>query len=834
MSGRGRCYRRPGMTGLARIPRILWPVLALPVLGSCLGDSPFVSHKYEATIRRTSWGVAHIVADDLGSAAFGQGYAFAQDHACVLADQIVKVRSERSMFFGPDAGEGDGTHLNSDFAYLHLDVMAKAEAALAGQTDDTRAIIEGYAAGYNQYLADTGVDAVPGSCQGQSWVRPITATELTAYYIDLGMLAGSWQLLQYMATAQPPGTPRLARPEGDPIAALRSVRASGLGSNGWAIGKERSAGGRGMVVANPHFPWEGELKLWESHLTVPGVLNMYGVGLMGVPGALIGFNDDVAWTHTFSSGQRFTIYTLPLTEDDPTVYLYDGQPRRMTATEYAVQVRQADGALKEAKRTLWKSHYGPIFGLDPFVWDTTTAITYRDANIDNIQMIEQFSRMNQAKSLDEFKKVYEEVGGIPWVNTMAADREGHAWYIDASATPRLTQGAIDRWLKAIEDEFIPSAVYAQAGAVVLDGGDPDNEWTNAPGRRDDGLVPYAEQPQIDRDDFVFNANDSYWLANPAAPLEGFSPLHGFERVPQSPRTRMNMTLLTEEDGASGSDRKFTLEELQAAIMGNRSFTGELLRDEVVARCEGAAPVLVKYGMEERSVDLGAACAALAGWDLRFDPGSVGAVVWREFLGTYNEKALEDYGVLLAEGFKPDDPIGTPHTLKPPPPDGVDPILVGLGKAVLALEAAGLTVDTPLKAAQFAWRGDKRFAVPGGQGRDGTANIVNYGSLRSTLEPGTKLGEVVNATTDLTTDGYIVNYGTSFVMAVEYTEDGPRGSAFLTYAQSDDPASPHYRDQTRLFRDQEWRPLVFTEADIAADPALKITPVAGGGPKAEGE
>ena len=60
-----------------------------------------VPTSYRATIRRTSFGVAHILADDLGSAGFGQGYAFAQDHACVLADQILKVRSQRAVFLGP-------------------------------------------------------------------------------------------------------------------------------------------------------------------------------------------------------------------------------------------------------------------------------------------------------------------------------------------------------------------------------------------------------------------------------------------------------------------------------------------------------------------------------------------------------------------------------------------------------------------------------------------------------------------------------------------------------------------------------------------------------------
>ena len=813
-------------------------MLGLPALGSCLSGSPIAEPRYEATIRRTSYGVAHIAANDLGSAGFGQGYAFAEDHACILADQIVKVRSERSRFFGPDKHPGDGLHLNSDFAYQHLGILQRAEAAWEQQTADVKAIIEGYAAGYNQYLSETGAENVPGSCQGAAWLRPITATELVAYYIDLGTLAGSWQMIQYMATSQPPGSARALPAPG--LAALTNPRTSGFGSNGWALGKERTESGHGMVVSNPHFPWEGELKLWESHITVPGVLDIYGVGLMGVPGSLIGFNEHVAWAHTFSSGQRFTIYALTLAEGEPTKYVYDGETRAMTGQEYTVEVLQPDGSLAAVKRTLWSSHWGPIIGLDPFVWDKTTAMTFRDANIDNVRLIEQFSGMNRATSLAEFKKVYEDVGGVPWVNTMAADREGHAWYIDASATPRLSQAAIDGWLQSIEDgDFIPSAVYAQAGVVVLDGSDPENEWTDAPGARSPGLVPYAELPQIDRADFVFNANDSYWLANPAAPLEGFSPMHGLERVPQSPRTRMNVTLLTEqgEGTAAGADGKFTVEELQAAIMGNRSMTADLLRDAVVARCDGAGEQTVKLGVgePEQTVAIAAACAALAGWDGRFDPDSVGAIVWRELLGNYANEALEDFGLLFAKAFDPDDPIATPYGLKDGPEEGDDPLLQALGKAVLRLGQARLGVDAPLRAAQFAYRGDEKIAVHGGQNRDGTTNVVNYGSLKSTVAPGTGIGEIVSANTELSVDGYVVNYGTSFVMAVELTDAGPKGFGFLSYSQSDDPATGHVSDQTkRLFAKKQWRPLLYSEADIAADPKLRVYPVAGGEQPADAE
>ncbi|WP_372338367.1 penicillin acylase family protein, partial [Corallococcus llansteffanensis] len=39
---------------------------------------------------------------------------------------------------------------------------------------------------------------------------------------------------------------------------------------------------------------------------------------------------------------------------------------------------------------------------------------------------------------------------------------------------------------------------------------------------------------------------------------------------------------------------------------------------------------------------------------------------------------------------------------------------------------------------------------------------------------------------------------------------------LTYSESGDPKSPHYADQTLLFSKKQWRPILFTDAQIAGD------------------
>ncbi|XXF76484.1 acylase [Myxococcaceae bacterium GXIMD 01537] len=818
---------RPAVRALARRLRGLLLVPAALLLPSACGDAerlpPSVS--YKATIRRTAHGIPHITADSLGSVGFGQGYAFAQDNACVLADQVLKVRGERSRFLGAGAGEAN---VASDFAYRSLDLLSRAQKTYDSQDADVKSLVDGYVAGYNKFLRDAGVANLKGPCAGQSWVRPITAVELLAHDLSISLTASSYQLVPYIAAAQPPGTTGTGAYTPPPLEELRSARNQDVGSNGWALGTVRTANGKGMVLANPHFPWEGELRLWESHLTVPGVLNVYGVGLMGVPGVLIGFNDAVAWTHTFSAGQRFTLYALPLVPGTPTSYVYDGQPRAMTARAITIPVLQPDGTVQTVTRTAYSSHYGPIISLPAagLGWSTQMALSFRDANIDNTRFIAQFHAMNRAKSLADFKSAFSREQGIPWVNTMAANRDGETWYIDGSPTPNLSTGALQRWRTALNaGDPLTAGIYNTLGAVVLDGSNKDNEWEEEPGARSPGLVPFSKVPQLARPDFVFNANDSHWLTNPAARLEGYSPLHGLERVPQSPRTRMNATLLTEAKpgGASGADSLFSIQELKDAIYSNRSITEELLRAQVVARCTGQTTVTVGT----QTVDISQACTLLSNWNGNFNADSVGAVIWREFAGTAPEAQLRDKGPFFDVAFDPTKAVATPHTLTPAPASGQDPILTKLGEAVVALGKAGVALNAQLGQVQYSPRGGQKTALHGGQGRDGVANVLSFGTLKSTLEPGgAQRGTLVNSRTGLLGGGYVVNNGTSFLMAMSFDDTGVDASAVLTYGQSEAPAMPHYADQLPLYAGKQWRKLLFSEQDIAADPALQTTVISG--------
>lgn len=810
------------MTRTARTSLVLLLVLVVTAGTTVAAAHPSrgsESQPYRATIRWTIHGIPHVLADDLGSAGFGQGWAYAHDRGCDLADQIVKVRSERARWFG--RGQDD-EHVASDIAYQALGVRDRARRSLRTMPSDPESLIAGYAAGYNAYLARVGAAGFPGWCRGKPWVRPISALDLHSYQLDVAMLQSGRQLLAPIALAQPPRSrqSRLSmKPTSVRQGVSRLVGGSPAGSNAWAIGRERTAGASSRLVGNPHFPWQGEFAFWESHVTVPGVLDAYGAGLGGVPGVQIGFNRHVAWTATVAPGARHTFYSLRLADGDPTAYVVDGKTERMRQRTVSISVKDADGSLSKLSRTMWSTRYGPVLdlsGLDPALgWTARTAMTYRDANVDNGRVVEQWLAMARAGSAAEIRQDIAKVQGIPWSNTVAVDDRGRALFVDAAATPNLSASAIAEW---------------QSNPLgILDGSRSSNAWRREPGSRTPGLVPFARQPQLMRNDYVANANTSHWITNPESPLVGYSPLQGPERTALSPRMRQTFHVIEDPDGRySGDDHRFTSAEMENAVLTDRSLTSDILAEQLRAACRDAA--------ESASETLRAACAVVESWDGELSMQSRGAILWREFIdqiagpvvpGSYAGKNLLDAGDLFAIGFDPDDPLGTPRGLA----KDTEPAMAALDRAAQALRAAGLPLDVSPARAQFAWTEGPPVAVPGSRGENvGIPNHVTYEDGRgfiSSLEPVTPPpGEAVPGSTHLTTEGYPVNSGTSFLLSVEFGGRGPQGKAVLTYSQSKDPASPYHADQIRLFSNKTLRDCTFTEHEIRNDPELSVQSVAG--------
>ena len=206
-----------------------------------------------------------------------------------------------------------------------------------------RSSSRGYVAGYNAYLRDTGVDKIPDKrCRGADWVRPITELDVYRRFHQLGSLASAGAAIEGIGEAAPAlAAPRAEAAERGAGAGASTELETGRG-RGLLPARQRlqrlrarqrgdRGTGRGMVLGNPHFPWDGAERLYQAHLTIPGKLDVAGASLYGVPLILIGHTRGLAWSHTVASAWRFTPFELTLVPGDPHSYLVDGQPRAMKA-----------------------------------------------------------------------------------------------------------------------------------------------------------------------------------------------------------------------------------------------------------------------------------------------------------------------------------------------------------------------------------------------------------------------------------------------------------------------------------------------------------------------
>jgi acyl-homoserine-lactone acylase len=761
--------------------------------------------RYKAEIRWTEYGIPHITADNFGSLGYGEAYAASRDNVCNMAVSVLNAKGESAKHFG--AGH-ENKNIYNDAVVKALDMTEKGQRALESQPAEIREWLEGYAAGYNRYLKEARGE-FNSWCNGASWVTPLTAadfmTQYTALVQTLPRIAGA------LVAAQPPipadTQTEIVVSKSTQIAALEAVRLEGMGSNGWAFGRSYTENGKGALLANPHYPWYGTSRFWEKHLTIPGELDVYGAGLIGTPGVSIGFNEAIAWTHTVSDSKRTTFYRLQLNPENPMQYLYEGEWRDIEAREIKVEIAADDGITAQSI-PVWFSQFGPMVAMPGLEWTTNMAYSVRDANAENALVLAQWLAMGRARSMDEFIAAHQTYNAMPWVNTISTSADGRAVYLDNSSVGALSTEAIAAWQQSLAAMPQLKGLYLTKGLVILDGGSKRDEWLELEGATVAGTTRFNQRPFIESDRYVFNSNDSYWLSDPANPNTNYSPLYGATQTPRSVRTRMNIHLL-EGMGAfdfRGEDGLFSIADIQNALFDNSGLTAHLLKPALVAACEGQTEI----ELEGRSVDLSKACETLQQWDNRYDSESRGAVLFREWLTRYDYNDTLFAGKLFAKPFDPSKAVQTPHTLA-----DADTSLTHLAEAVELLRGNDIPLDVSLGELQKGHRANQAFKLHGGNRFEGIANLqVTTPFNDSPIFQGsnTSLGD----SRTLTKSGYNVAHGSSFIMALAFTEQGPEAEAILSYSQSGAPGSKYFADQTALYSHEEWRPIYFKANEVLAN------------------
>jgi acyl-homoserine-lactone acylase len=523
------------------------------------------------TIRRDTFGVPHILGSTEEAVYFGQGYASAEDHVLLMGRLYLQARGEEAAYFGEKFA-------NDDFAVRQFHIHEGAETGYTQLAPWMQSLLEAYAVGYNRYLRQH-------RAQLPDWVKPVTGIDLLAHGRRVLLLGFDLDL------------PRLEQRIAKKAAQLPSIipDVSLHGSNMWAIGKGRSASGKGILLGNPHLTWAGAETFYECHLTVPGKVNVSGTCLIGGPGVTIGFNENLGWSHTVNLHNSATIYELTRDPSNPSRYRYDDQSLPLRTEDLRIKVKTDSGQVTRT-RIVFGSHYGPVV---KFERDKAYAI--KSPNLKEYRFVEQWNLMGKARNLDEFRHVLD-MQALPMFNICYADREGNVFYLFNGRFPERPAG------------------YDWAGAVP--GNTSATEWNHV---LPECRLPFLLNP---RGGYVQNCNSAPWYTN----LEQLLDRHGYpaDLTPNINGLRQQLSLEMLE-----AQPRMTLDNVLVSKFNTKLLLADRVKGDLVR---------LARGQTVEGTNLDEAADVLQGWDNRVARESNGAVLFVRFWEHYHKSARRPFAV----------------------------------------------------------------------------------------------------------------------------------------------------------------------------------------------
>lgn len=201
-------------------------------LATCTQAPAATERAYTPTITRDAYGVPTIHGRDDAEAAYGIGYAHAQDNFETIQLVVLAARGKLGAHLGEEGAR-------SDFLWHLLGV--RESVAQRYETDlspEFRAVIEGYAAGLNAYGAEHPDEVLPGA-------RNVSGRDVIAgSALTVPLFWGFERTLGLVAE-------RDNHPCRVQEASAESID---TGSNAFAVSPLRSRDGHTRLIVNSHQP----------------------------------------------------------------------------------------------------------------------------------------------------------------------------------------------------------------------------------------------------------------------------------------------------------------------------------------------------------------------------------------------------------------------------------------------------------------------------------------------------------------------------------------------------------------------------------------------------
>jgi len=434
--------------------------LAVSQLHAQSGSTEPAALARQVEIRRTTYGIPHIKAENIRAAGFALGYVQLEDYGRRVVTGLVRARGELARFQGRE-------QLDSDFRRRLTYQRARETYQLL--EDETREFFEGFATGVNYYI-----QLHPS--EFPDWLEP----NFTGYDVHaLGIGVPDEAIVRAFLA-------KLGAQTTDAPIQLEPEPGETDGSNAWAFAPSRTKSGKAILMRNPHLSWTAGY--YEAHITVPGKLNFYGDFRIGGPlGIVAGFNEYLGWATTNNYPSLGVIYALEVDPQRPDHYLFDGASVPLERKEVVVEYK-ADGGMATEKREFFSTRIGPVIHRD-----AEKIYVIRHAADGEFRASEQFFKMMKARNLDEWLDAVR-MRARSRSNLTYADRDGNIYYVWNASVPSL-----------------PHPVPADSTAVLARGS--GDVWTK--------IIPFDSLPQLlnPKGGYVRNENDPPYLTNLHVPLD---------------------------------------------------------------------------------------------------------------------------------------------------------------------------------------------------------------------------------------------------------------------------------------------------------------------------
>ena len=354
--------------------------------------------------------------------------------------------------------------------------------------------------------------------------------------------------------------------------------AGSTGSNNWIVAPEQ-AGGKALLANDPHLSLANPSIWYIVHLDAKtageGDIHVAGASFAGLPGVLLGQNEDIAWGATTTYFDATDVYVEDLNEAR-TAVIYQGKEVPIQEVDYTFEVAGGDAVTETFQ---FVPHHGPIIAIDE---ETNQALSVRWTGHDADSDINFFLGLATATSLDEARTALESVT-TAGQNFVVIDRAGDIGWFPYNRLPTRP------WLSPEFPSYMP----------LPGNGEVDLEWGPS--------IPYADLPQAVNPaaGYLATANNDMTGA-----LQDGDPTNDGEAVQGLVDEGYRHQRIVERLEESSEHDLASMTDIQADVF---SLLGELLTD----------PILALADRKSLGADAQALFDALDDWDFQCTSGIAG-------------------------------------------------------------------------------------------------------------------------------------------------------------------------------------------------------------------